>query len=319
MLKLPRCLARSLCGLALLAWAAGAQAAWPDRPITLVVPFPPGGTTDMVGRPLAQALSQRLGQPVIVDNRSGAGGTIGAADAARAKGDGYTLFLATIAHTIAPSTYEHLPYDFQKDFAPVTTIASSPNILIVNKKLPVKSVQDLLKYAKAHPGELNYGSAGIGSTEHLAGELFKRMAHIDIQHVPYKGGAPMMSDLMGGQIQMALETSGSAIAQVRAKTVTALGVSSSKPSPYFAGIPAIDESGVPGYTFETWYGLMVPAGTPADVQAKLYQNTVQALKSPEMQQVMKTIGAQAGGEPPAEFGKFIASQTRKWHDILKGG
>jgi len=319
MRKLHHYLAGAVCGLALLGTAGAAQAAWPERPITLVVPFPPGGTTDMVGRPLAQALSQRLGQPVIVDNRSGAGGTIGAADAARAKGDGYTLFLATIAHTIAPSTYEHLTYDFQKDFAPITTIASSPNILIVNKKLPVKSVQDLLNYAKAHPGELNFGSAGIGSTEHLAGELFKRMAHIDIQHVPYKGGAPMMSDLMGGQIQMALETSGSAMAQVRAKTVTALGVSSAKPSPYFAGIPAIDESGVPGYTFETWYGLMAPAGTPADVQAKLYQTTVEALKSPEMQQVLKTIGAQAGGEPPAEFGKFIASQTKKWHDILKGG
>jgi len=314
-----RYLAGALCAMALLGAATGAQAAWPERPITLVVPFPPGGTTDMVGRPLAQALSKQLGQPVIVDNRSGAGGTIGAADAARAKDGGYTLFLATIAHTIAPSTYEHLPYDFQKDFAPVTTIASSPNILIVNKKLPVKSVEDLVKYAKAHPGELNYGSAGIGSTEHLAGELFKRTAHIDIQHVPYKGGAPMMSDLMGGQIQMALETSGSAIAQVRAGTVTALGVSSPKPSPFFPGIPAIDESGVPGYTFETWYGLMAPADTPADAQARLYQATVQALKSPEMQQVMKTIGAQAGGEPSAEFGQFIASQTRKWHDILKGG
>lgn len=198
-----------------LSWAASAQAAWPDRPITLVVPFPPGGTTDMVARPLAQELSKLLGQAVIVDNRAGAGGTIGAAVAARSKPDGYTLFLATIAHTIAPSIYKNLPYDFIKDFAPITTVASCPNVLIVNPKIPVHSVTELIQYAKAHPGQLNFGSAGIGSTEHLAGELFKRMAGIQINHVPYKGGAPMMTDLISGQIQMSLETSGSALTQIR--------------------------------------------------------------------------------------------------------
>lgn len=302
-----------------LSWAASAQAAWPDRPITLVVPFPPGGTTDMVARPLAQELSKLLGQAVIVDNRAGAGGTIGAAVAARSKPDGYTLFLATIAHTIAPSIYKNLPYDFIKDFAPITTVASCPNVLIVNPKIPVHSVTELIQYAKAHPGQLNFGSAGIGSTEHLAGELFKRMAGIQINHVPYKGGAPMMTDLISGQIQMSLETSGSALTQIRAGTVRALGVSSAKPSVYLPGVPAIDQAGVPGYTFLTWYGLMAPAGTPADVQAKLYAMTVKALESPDMKKAMTSIGADPGGEPSKQFGAYIVEQTKKWHDILQEG
>ncbi|WP_233234822.1 tripartite tricarboxylate transporter substrate binding protein [Bordetella sp. LUAb4] len=301
----------------LCAAAASAQAAWPDKPITLVIPFPPGGTTDMVGRPLAQMLSEKLKQPVIVDNRAGAGGTIGAAYVARAQPDGYTLFLATIAHTIAPSTYDKLTYDFQKDFAPITIVASSPNLLIVNNNLPVKTVPELIDYAKKNPGKLNFGSAGIGSTEHLAGELFRSMAKIDISHVPYKGGAPMMADLMSGQIQMALETSGSAIAQIRAGTVRALGVSSEKPSSFFPGIPAIDQAGLPGYTFATWYGLMVPAGTPADVQKTLYQDVLQILQDPKMKKILETIGADAGGNSPADFKVFIADQTQKWHDILK--
>jgi tripartite-type tricarboxylate transporter receptor subunit TctC len=298
---------------------ADAQAAqWPSKPITLVIPFPPGGTTDMVGRPLAQLLSEKLKTPVIVDNRAGAGGTIGAAYVARSNPDGYTIFLSTIAHTIAPSTYDHLTYDFEKDFAPITIIASSPNILIVNKDLPVKSVSELIDYAKKNPGKLNFGSAGVGSTEHLAGELFARMAKIDIRHVPYKGGAPMMADLMSGQIQMAIETSGSAISQVRANTVRALGVSSEKPSKFFPGIPAIDEAGLPGYTFATWYGLVVPAKMPQADQARLYQATLDVLADPRMKQVMETIGADEGGMKPAEFGKYIADQTQKWHAILKG-
>ncbi|OZI23965.1 LacI family transcriptional regulator [Bordetella genomosp. 9] len=308
-----------LAGAAFCASTLTAHAAWPERPITLVIPFPPGGTTDMVGRPLAEAIAKKLGKPVIVDNRAGAGGTIGAAYVARSAPDGYTIFLSTIAHTIAPSTYDKLTYDFEKDFAPITIVASSPNLLIVNNKLPVKTVPELIDYAKKNPGKLNFGSAGIGSTEHLAGELFKKMAGIDIAHVPYKGGAPMMADLISGQIQMAIETSGSAISQIRAGTVRALGVSSEKPSTYFPGIPAIDEAGLPGYTFSTWYGLVVPAKTPKDVQAKLYAAVLDAFKDPQMAKALETIGAEPGGQKPEEFGKFIVDQTNKWHDILKGG
>ncbi|WP_082988137.1 Bug family tripartite tricarboxylate transporter substrate binding protein [Bordetella bronchialis] len=313
-------LGKLLAGTVLCASTLAAHAAdWPERPITLVIPFPPGGTTDMVGRPLAEAIAKKLGKPVIVDNRAGAGGTIGAAYVARSAPDGYTIFLSTIAHTIAPSTYDKLTYNFEKDFAPITIVASSPNLLIVNDKLPVKTVPELIDYAKKNPGKLNFGSAGIGSTEHLAGELFKKMAGIDIAHVPYKGGAPMMADLISGQIQMAIETSGSAISQIRAGTVRALGVSSEKPSAYFPGIPAIDQAGLPGYTFSTWYGLVVPAKVPKDIQAKLYQATLDAFKDPQMAKALETIGAEPGGQKPEEFGKFIADQTQKWHDILKGG
>jgi tripartite-type tricarboxylate transporter receptor subunit TctC len=314
----PTLASRLLAGGVLAAAACAAQAAdWPSHPLTLVIPFPPGGTTDMVGRPLAQMLSEKLKQPVIVENRAGAGGTIGAAYVARSANDGYTLFLATIAHTIAPSTYDSLTYDFEKDFDPITTVASSPNILIVNDKLPVKSVPELIEYAKKNPGKLNYGSAGIGSTEHLAGELFKRMAKVEITHVPYKGGAPMMSDLISGQIQMALETSGSAIAQVRAKSVNALAVTSEKPSPFFPGIPAVSESGLPGYSFATWYGVMVPANTPANIQATLYKDIAEILKDPRSVKLFDTIGADPGGEKPEVFRKFIVDQTDKWHAILK--
>ena len=305
--------------MAVVALPALAAAAYPEKPITLIVPWAAGGSTDILARLLSQHMTQSLHQSVIVENRSGASGNIGSAYVARAKPDGYTLFLATIAHTIAPSIYKNLTYNFIKDFAPITTVASCPNVLIVNPKIPVHSVTELIQYAKAHPGQLNFGSAGIGSTEHLAGELFKRMAGIQINHVPYKGGAPMMTDLMSGQIQMSLETSGSALTQIRANTVRALGVSSPKPSVYLPGVPAIDQAGVPGYTFLTWYGLMAPAGTPADVQAKLYATTVKALESPDMKKAMKSIGADPGGEPSKQFGAYIVEQTNKWHDILQGG
>jgi tripartite-type tricarboxylate transporter receptor subunit TctC len=301
-----------LCASTLVAHAAD----WPSKPITLVIPFPPGGTTDMVGRPLAQMLGEKLKQTIIVDNRAGAGGTIGAGYVARTKPDGYTLFLSTIAHTIAPSTYDKLSYDFQKDFEPITIVASSPNLLIVNNNLPVKTTAELIEYAKKNPGKLNFGSAGIGSTEHLAGELFKSMAHIDITHVPYKGGAPMMADLISGQIQMALETSGSALSQIKAGTVRALGVTSEKPSPFFPGIPTVTST-VPGYTFSTWYGLMVPAGTPQAVRDTLYKDVVEVLQDPRMKKILDTIGADPGGNTPADFKVFIGDQTQKWHEILK--
>ncbi|MBV6304254.1 tripartite tricarboxylate transporter substrate binding protein [Candidimonas humi] len=304
--------------LAACALSAGATAAsWPERPITLVVPFTPGGTTDMVARPLAQLLGDELGQSVIVDNRAGAGGTLGAGYAARAKPDGYTIFMSTIAHTIAPAIYKHLPYNFEKDFEPITVVASVPNILIVNKKLPVNSVQQLIDYAKKNPGQVNFGSAGIGSTEDMAGELFKSMTKTDLVHVPYKGGAPMMTDLISGQIQMAIETSGSAAAQIKAGTVHPLAVSTKTRSKFFPDLPTIDASGVPGYDFQTWYGILVPAGTPTAVRDKIYEATVKALKDPKLVKVFDTLGADPGGMKPAEFKTFIVDQTKKWGEIAK--
>jgi tripartite-type tricarboxylate transporter receptor subunit TctC len=303
--------------LAACAFCATAYAKWPEKAITLVVPFSPGGTTDMVGRPLAQLLSKELGQPVIVDNRAGAGGTLGAGYAARAHPDGYTIFLATIAHTIAPAIYQHLPYNFEKDFEPITVVASVPNVLIVNKKLPVNSTQELIDYAKKHPGQINFGSAGIGSTEDLAGEMFKSMTKTDMVHVPYKGGAPMMADLISGQIQMAIETSGSAGAQIKAGTVKALAVSTAKQSKYFPTLPTIAASGVPGYDFQTWYGILVPTGTPVEIRDTIYKDTVEALKDPKLAQVFNTLGADPGGMTPAEFKTYIADQTKKWGEVAQ--
>ncbi len=208
----------------LVASSAYAQE-WPTRPITLVVPFAAGGTTDLVARPIAQALSEKLGQPVMVENRAGAGGTLAAGMVAKAAPDGYTIFLATVAHTMAPGLYKSLPYDFEKDFEPVTLAAQVPNVLIVNPSVPVKTVGELIAYIKANPGKINFGSAGPGSTEHMSGELFRAMLGADMVHVPYKGGAPMMTDLIAGQIQMAIETSGSAMPHIQAGSVRALAVS----------------------------------------------------------------------------------------------
>jgi tripartite-type tricarboxylate transporter receptor subunit TctC len=290
---------------------------WPAKPITLVVPFAAGGTTDLVGRPLAQSLATRLGQSVVVDNRAGAGGTIGAGIAARSPADGYTLFLATIAHTIAPGMYKNLSYDFVRDFDPITVVAEVPNVLIVNPTMPVKTSAELIAYAKANPGKVNFGSAGPGSVEHLSGELYRSMAGIDIVHVPYKGGAPMMTDLIAGHIEMAIETSGSALQHIKAGAVRALAVSTRLPSPFFPGLPTLDEAGLKGYDVTTWYGLLVPRGTPAPVEARLYQTVSEILKTPDMTARLADLGAVAGGEPPEKFAAFIASETAKWTKVVK--
>ena len=296
--------------------AAGAQE-WPTKPVTLIVPFAAGGTTDLVGRPLAQGLGERLGQTVVVDNRAGAGGTLGAAAAAKSPPDGYTLFLATIAHTIAPGIYHNLAYDFEKDFDPITVVAEVPNVLIVNPAVPAKTAAELIAYIKAHPGKVNFGSAGPGSVEHLSGELFRSMAGLDIVHVPYKGGAPMMTDLIAGHIEMAVETSGSALQHIKSGAVRALAVSTRERSPFFPDLPTLDEAGLKGYDVTTWYGLLAPHGTPAAIRDKLFRETIELLKSPNMIARLKDLGAVAGGEPPERFAAFIRSETAKWTKVAK--
>jgi tripartite-type tricarboxylate transporter receptor subunit TctC len=305
------------CLLLMLAGRLATAQEWPAKPITLVVPFAAGGTTDLVGRPLAQSLAARLGQSVIVDNRAGAGGTIGAGIVAKSPADGYTLFLATIAHTIAPGMYRNLPYDFVRDFDPITVIAEVPNVLIVNPMVPAKTSAELIAYAKANPGKVNFGSAGPGSVEHLSGELYRSMAGINIVHVPYKGGAPMMTDLIAGHIEMAIETSGSALQHIKAGAVRALAVSTRAPSPFFPGLPTLDDAGLKGYDVTTWYGLLAPRGTPAPVEAKLYQTVSEILKTPDMTARLADLGAVAGGEPPEKFAAFIASETAKWTKVVK--
>ena len=290
---------------------------WPSKPVTLIVPFAPGGTTDIVARPYAQALSQELGQPVVVENRAGAGGTLAAGVAAHAPPDGYTLFVATVAHTMATSLYRQLPYDFERDFVPITILATVPNILIVNPSVPAKSVRELIDYAKANPGKLAYGSAGNGSTEHLSAELFKSMAGVDMVHIPYKGGAPMMTDLIGGQIQVAIETSGSAAPHIKAGKVRALAVTTTTRSPAFPEVPTLAESGLKGYDVTTWYAILAPRGTPEEIIAKLYNATAKILRTPDMKQRLEQFGGEPGGLAPEQFAVFIKSETAKWAKVVK--
>lgn len=315
-----RTLLKAAFGIALASSAVApsfAADAFPSKPITIVIPFAPGGTTDIVGREVGQKLGEVLKQSVIIENRPGAGGNLGANLVAHATPDGYTLFMATIAHTMAPGIYRKLPYSFTKDLDPIGMVATTPNVLVVNNSLPVKSVKDLIAYAKANPGKINFGSAGSGSTEHFSGELFRSMAGVDITHVPYKGGAPMMTDLIGGQIQMAIETSASAAPYVRSGKVKALAVSSEKPSPAYPGVPTMDEAGVKGYHVTTWFALMAPHGTPADAEKALSAALTTALKDPTLQKRFEEQGVSTGTLNATQMVPFIKSETERWGAIAK--
>jgi tripartite-type tricarboxylate transporter receptor subunit TctC len=315
MLRMARVGALLLAGL-LLSEAADAET-WPSRAVTVIVPFAPGGTTDIVGRLVGQAMSDRLGQPFVIENVGGAGGTLGAADAAKAGADGYTIFLATVAHTMAPGIYKKLSYDFEKDFDPISTVVTVPNILIVNPSVPAINVAELIAYIKAHPGEVSYGSAGVGSTEHMSGALFKSLTGTDIVHVPYRGGALMLADLVAGHIQMSIETSGAATPLIKAGNVRALAVSPARRSALFPDLPTLAESGLPGYDVSTWYGFLVPKGTPQDVRDKIYTTLVAVLKSPDIIARLRDFGAEPGGEEPAQFATFIHNETEKWVKVAK--
>ncbi|MFJ1255269.1 Bug family tripartite tricarboxylate transporter substrate binding protein [Cupriavidus sp. CuC1] len=314
-----RAVIAGILGTALMSVGVVAFAAdnWPARPISLVVPFAAGGTTDIIGRTIGQKLGEALRQPVVIDNRPGAGGTLGAANVARAQADGYTFLLATVAHTMAPGIYKTLPYDFTKDLDPVGMVALTPNVLLVNQMIPAKSVPELIAYIKAHPGKVNYGSAGTGSTEHLSGELFRSMTGTDIAHVPYKGGAPMMTDLIAGQIQMAIETSPSAAPHVRSGKVKALAVTTAKRSTAYPGVPTLDESGVKGFEVTTWYALMAPRGTPPAVEQRVSAELAKVLKLPEVQKRFEEQGVAAGDMTPTQLSGFIRSETAKWTKVAK--
>ncbi len=311
-----------LSALACAALAAGtlpahAADAWPSKPITIVVPFAAGGTTDILARIVGQKMSEALHQPVIIDNKAGAGGTLGANVAAHAQPDGNTFFMATIAHAIAPGLYKSLPYEFTRDLTPVGLVGTVPNVLIVNNSVPAKNVKELIAYIKANPGKVNFGSAGPGSTEHLAGELFRSMTGTQITHVPYKGGAPMMADLLAGQIQMALETSPSAAPHVRAGKVRALAVTSAKPSPAYPGVPTLSEAGVPGYEMVTWFALMAPHGTPAPIVERMHKELQAALQAKDVEAKFADQGVTAGDMTPQQVDSFVRSDTAKWAKIVK--
>jgi tripartite-type tricarboxylate transporter receptor subunit TctC len=307
-------------GLALVLGAAllPAMAAWPERPIRLIVAFPPGGGTDIVARLLAPALSQRLGQPITIDNRGGAGGNIGTYAAAHAAPDGYTLLMGNIApNAINASTFKHLPYDPEKDFAPISLVAVTPNILVVNPSVPARSVPDLVALARAQPGALNFPSAGRGTSSHLAGELFNTMAGVQMVHVPYKGGGPAFTDLLGGQVQLFFATMPAAMPFVKAGKLRPLAVTSSQRSATLPDLPTIAESGLPGYSAVTWYGLLAPRGTPPEVVQRVSREINEILRLPATREQLVAQGFEPAGTSPSEFAGFISAEIVKWGKVVK--
>ena len=283
-----------------------------------MVPFPPGGPLDTVGRALAQKLTEAWGQSVIVDNRPGAGGNIGADLVAKAAPDGYTVVMGALStHAVNPSLYAKMPYDAVKDFAPITLVAITPNVLVVNPSLPVNSVRELIAYAKANPGKLAFGSGSNGSAGHLAGELFKADTGTDLLHVPFKGAAPAMQALLSGDIQMMFDNLASASAQVKAGKLKALAVTTARRSPLAPDLPTMAESGVPGFDISTWFGLLAPAGTPPEIVGRWNAEVGRILRTPEMRERLTAMGAEPAPDTPAEFAQFIASEAAKYARIVK--
>lgn len=297
---------------------AAAQAPYPSKPITMIVPFSAGGTTDILARIVSQALTAELGQSVIVDNRAGAGGNIGGQAAARATADGYTLFMGTVGtHAINATLYKKMPFDPIKDFAPLTRVANVPNLLVANPAQPFKTVKELIAYAKAHPGQLNFGSSGNGSSIHLSGELFKTMAKVDMQHVPYKGSAPAVTDLLGNQIAIMFDNMPSAIQHVRSGKLRAIAVTTAKRSPELPNVPTIAEAGVPGYEATSWFGLFAPAGTPPAVIARLNTAIVKVLAKADVKKKISEQGAEVYSETPEQFSAFIQKESVKWGKVVR--
>lgn len=290
---------------------------YPSKPVRFVVPFAPGGTTDVLARLVGERLSASLGQQFVVDNKPGAGGNVGTAQVAKAEPDGYTLLMGTVGtHAINASIYPSLPYDPVQDFAPVTLVATVPNVLVVNPEVPANSVAELIALAKEKPGELNFASSGNGSSIHLSGELFKAMTGVDIVHVPYKGSGPAVIDLLGGQVQMMFDNLPSSAPQIKAGKLRPLGVTSKERSPTLPDVPTIAEAGVPGYEALSWFGVLVPAGTPEAIVAKLRDEIAEALADPAMRERFAELGAVPVGDTPAEFADFISAETAKWAKVV---
>jgi len=291
---------------------------YPNKPVRLIVPYPAGGTTDIIARVAAQQLSERLKQPFVVENKAGANGAIGSVEVARAPADGYTLLMGTAStHGINSAVYKSLPYDAVKDFAPVTIVASTPNIIAVHPSVPAKNLQELLALAKAQPGKLNYGSTSLGGSPHMSAELLKMMAGVDMVHVPYKGAAPMLTDLMGGQVQIGFDNLPSTINFVRSGKVRAIAVTTPQRWPGAPEIPTVAESGLPGYEVSGWFGLLAPAGTPPAVLATIQQALSEAVKQPEVNKQMLELGAQPVANTPDAFAKLVQADVAKWRDVVK--
>ncbi len=307
----------TLAGLALFAAAAAAHAqAYPAQPIKLVVPFPAGGTTDVLARALGQKLAEEIKQPVIIENKPGAGATIGAEYVARAKPDGYTLLMGAVHHTIATTFYKSLRYDFAKDFAPITTVAMVPNVLVVNNNVGVRSVQQLIDKAKGSPGKLSFGSNGVGTGQHLIGERLQLMAGVKLLHVPYKGSGPLTTDLLGGQVDMSFDTITTVLPYIKEKKLTALAVTTASRSQALPDVPTLDQAGLKGFDAGTWFGILAPAGTPDNTVSYLNQHMAKIIQSDAFRKDMEKIGADVIGDTPQQMQARIADDTGRYAKLI---
>lgn len=298
------------------AGSAGA-ASWPERPITLIVPFPAGGGTDTFARPLAQQLTMQLGQSVVIDNKGGAGGTVGAGVAAKARPDGYTFFMGGAHHALAPSLYKSLNYNIQKDFVPVALVAQPPQVVVINAtKLPVKTLQEFIAYAKQHPGDVNFGTAGKGSTHHLAGELFAMQTGIKLVDVPYQGAGPMLTALIGGQVDLAFDGLGSSSGHIRSGAIKPLAVAAEQRSPSLPDVPTAAEAGVPNYVVSTWYAIWAPAGTPQEAVDRMTAEITKALNTPKIKETWESNGTSVPTLTGPAFGKFVDSEVARWAKVV---
>lgn len=302
---------------ALAAAPAAIAQAWPTKPVTLVVPFPAGGTTDVLARALAEKLQQSLGQTVIVESKPGAGATLGADYVAKAKPDGYTLLMGAVHHTIATSVYKKLPYDFQKDLAPITTVALVPNVLVISASTPATDVKSLVTLAKAAANPFTYGSNGNGTAQHLIGTQFADMNGITLLHIPYKGSGPLTTDLIGGQVQMSFDTITPVLPHIKAGKLKPLAVTTAKRSTALPDVPTMDEAGMKGFDLGTWFGVLAPAGTPKEIVARLSTEMVKVIQAPDFRQRMHDIGAEPIGNTPEQMARQIKDDTEKYARLVK--
>jgi len=302
---------------AALSLGVQAQSGWPSKPVNIVVPFPAGGGTDAFARPLSAQFAKLTGKQMIIENRGGAGGTLGAGIAAKAAPDGYTLFMGAVHHSIAPSMYPKLDYDLQKDFVPLALVANVPQVLVVNPKNMPSDYKGFMEAVRKAPGKFNYGSAGAGTSHHLAGELFKQQTQTFITHIPYTGAGPALRDLVAGQVDMMFDGLGSSAAHIKGGRIKAVMVAGAKRNAAFPDVPCAAELGMPDYTVTTWYGLWTPKGTPADVQARIVEEIRKAAASDEIKAIWASNGAEFGTLTPAQFGDFVGAEIKRWAGVVK--
>jgi tripartite-type tricarboxylate transporter receptor subunit TctC len=304
---------------ALVTSGAVAQGAgWPSKPVTIVVPFPAGGGTDAFARPLSAALTKQTGKQFLIDNKGGAGGTVGATVAAKAAPDGYTFFMGAVHHAIAPSMYPRLDYNLENDFVPVGLISSVPQVIVVNpQRVPATDLPSLLKFVRANPGKLNYGSAGNGTSHHLAGELFKLQTKTFITHIPYRGAGPALQDLVAGQVDLMFDGLGSSATHIKSGRIKAMAVAADKRAPGFPDVPTSIEGGVPTYQVATWYGLWAPKGTPKEAIAAMQAEMKKAFASDEIKASWNSLGTAVPNLWGDDFGKFVSAETKRWAEVVK--